>query len=749
MSKHEEQSKKESFSLKLSVSIRKVETKKDGEFVTEFEVKEYDSAEYETLRSLFSSNLQSTNLWENGNTGHCSNENYSGMTGVMLDFDCGVTIEEIRNRCNKYHHIFYTSTSHRTIKDSNGKLLDKFRVVLPFSPEKYNLNTTIDHHAAVYNTVNNEFPEIDSACKDPARKFFPSVGDKGNFEFYINTGVDYFQPNFSGHFLSGKNNNTDKAQYFKLDNMVFDKNDDTHLIKDIKTKTIIYCPFCDPKERGNPDQHNAFIDLNNKGVPYIFCSSCQSRGRGVKKSGVYNLDNEATHKLEAKKLNTIIFRDILSDKYFLGEKSRRSGLYGFNAISKQNIKNALLERGMTIPDVISEAEHIFDFTSEKINELEKGFVNRYIVPEILTRDAPNEKTYQIPEYTNKLMLHICGDDTEVFNSLINHLALMVQKRDKLRIAFLFQGVPGTGKGMWFNHVLAPIFGRSYCTTLLQKVFLKEFNTSLESNYCILIDEVEADFSDKGSELARVLKHIITEKHIGLEGKGIDIKNGMNNANLFLATNKPFGVRIEHGDRRFIVGARQEQKVYKTGWWPGDNEMTKIIAGELEEFVFYLKQCTIKSESLNRVVENEAREEIIGLSKTHTDLFFEAVHKGDFLWFQNNIRRRNTYNGSIEFEEVNEVLSSIRASSKVKRDDLILLFTNIIGKEESPASFSRKCTEHQIEMKPVRIDGDTPQGVEIPWTNEELLDYKKLTENNNDKHEEIKQQEEKGQLKITV
>ena len=745
MSEHELQCKKDTFSLKLSVSKEKVKTKEEGKEVTEFEVREYDSSEYDPLRSLFRSNLQSTNLWGNGKTGHCSNKNYSGMSGVMLDFDGGVTVQEIEKRCSNYHYILYTSTSHLTESSENGTLREKFRVILPFSPEKYTSNSSIEHHEAIYNSVQREFPEIDPACTDPARKFYPSCGKPDLFTLTAHAGTNYFIPNFQGHlFTSLKTNHT-----FGLDTQVWDKNNQSLEIGFITEKTIILCPFCDPKERGNPEQHNAFVDINGNGVPYIFCSSCKSRGRGVSKSGVYNLDNEAAHKLEAKKLNVIVFRDILSDKYYLGENSRRTGDYSFNLISKQNIKNALLERHMTVPEVIPEAEHIYDFTSDNNNELEKGFVNRYIVPEILTRNVPNNTTYQMPEYIQKLTMHICGDDKEVFASLVNHLAFMVQKREKLRIAFLFQGIPGTGKGIWFNQVLAPIFGRDYCTTLLQKVFLKEFNTPLESNYCILIDEVEADFSDNGNELARVLKHFVTEKHIGIEGKGIDIKNGMNNANLFLATNKPFAVRIEPKDRRFIVGARQEKEVYETGWWLGDDEMTIKLAGELEEFVFYLKNYSVQHEFLNRVVKNEAREALIGLSKTHTDLFFEAVRKGDFQWFQNNIRKRNIYNGSIEFEEVKGVLSTLRASHKVKRDDLILLYTNIIGREESPTAFTRQCTEHQVVIKGLRIGNDTPQGVEIPWPNEELRDFKKQAEDNNGKREKIMDLEDKDQLNITI
>jgi len=99
----------------------------------------------------------------------------------------------------------------------------------------------------------------------------------------------------------------------------------------------------------------------------------------------------------------------------------------------------------------------------------------------------------------------------VFNSLINHLSYMVQTGDKLRVAFLFQGVQGTGKGIWFNHSIAPIFGRQYCNQKLQRNFMKEFNTFLENNYCLLVDEVKADFTDKGDNFAQILKQAIGDR----------------------------------------------------------------------------------------------------------------------------------------------------------------------------------------------------------------------------------------------
>lgn len=44
-------------------------------------------------------------------------------------------------------------------------------------------------------------------------------------------------------------------------------------IEEIKTKTPIFCPFCDHSQRKHPNNANAFVDKNDAGRYYIYCSS--------------------------------------------------------------------------------------------------------------------------------------------------------------------------------------------------------------------------------------------------------------------------------------------------------------------------------------------------------------------------------------------------------------------------------------------------------------------------------------------
>lgn len=377
-----------------------------------------------------------------------------------------------------------------------------------------------------------------------------------------------------------------------------------------------------------------------------------------------------------------------------------------------NIPNALKNRDMAIPDKYPEVEFDYDFADRIRYDMEKGFVNRYVCPDLLLAE-PNKNVFVVPKYTKKVMQHIVGNSTEVYESLLNHLAHMVQTGDKLRVAFLFQGVAGTGKGIWFNHSLAQIFGRLYCTQIQHRSFLKEFNQFLEHNYLVMVDEIEADFTSKTDSLARVLKQVIGDRHIAVESKGVDIKNGSINANLFFATNKRNGLTLEPTDRRFIIGEWQNENAYERDWWLGDEEMKKQLLDEVPQFVGYLKTHEVDEKTLNRVVKNEARQVLIDLSKTNTTMFFDSVRKKDWDWFKENLVpfiSVNTWDvDKYQYYETQNVINNHKSVDRIHRDDLRILYNNIFQTSKNASEFTRLCNLNGLPIKAIKINDTTQQG----------------------------------------
>jgi hypothetical protein len=528
----------------------------------------------------------------------------------------------------------------------------------------------------------------------------------------INEGHDYIKPeleplriNFKK--IKGVEQFTLDTELQTVDRRKFIK------VRDVKKKTVIFCPFCDHSKRAKNPKHNASIELNPTGEPSVYCASCDSRGKGIGGSGVYTLDNNEAFQVQSAKLEVPVFRDILSDKYYIGDNSKRTRVFEYHSIAKQNIPNALKSRDMFIPDKYPEVEFDYDFANRIRYDMDKGFVNRYVCPELLLAEPNKKNVFVVPQYTKKVMQHIVGNSQEVYESLLNHIAYMVQTGDKLRVAFLFSGVAGTGKGMWFNNSLAQIFGRLYCTQIQHRSFLKEFNQFLEHNYLVMVDEIESDFTSNSDALARVLKQVIGDRHIAVESKGVDLKNGRINANLFFSTNKRNGLTLEPTDRRFIIGDWQNENAYEQEWWMGDNEMAKQLREEVPQFVGYLKTHEVDEETLNRVVKNEARQVLIDLSKTNTTMFFESVKSKNWDWLKENLQPlipKSTYDSDIYFYyEAKAILDKGIPVDRMQRDDLRTVYNNIFKNNKNASEFTRLCNLNGLPIKPIKISGIAQQG----------------------------------------
>ena len=84
---------------------------------------------------------------------------------IVLDFDDGMTRKEFKESAN-FAYAIGTTKSH--MKDKNGKVCERFRVIIPTS-------TAIDLNSEQYSNMMREifvlYPMADNACKDTARAY--------------------------------------------------------------------------------------------------------------------------------------------------------------------------------------------------------------------------------------------------------------------------------------------------------------------------------------------------------------------------------------------------------------------------------------------------------------------------------------------------------------------------------------------------------------------------------------------------
>ncbi|MFC1528112.1 hypothetical protein ACFL5D_05160 [Candidatus Neomarinimicrobiota bacterium] len=146
-----EQEDKNLFVLSLSISTETANSKKQAEFLTEFKLHENIPVNESSLTPILTKHLQSTNLWYKNNTGiDISNKaNYSGMTGITIDYDDTVPMSEFKALFSKYHFVLYPSTHHGQ-KNEKGKIMEKYHVIFPLDPNDYDQYINADWHKRAY-----------------------------------------------------------------------------------------------------------------------------------------------------------------------------------------------------------------------------------------------------------------------------------------------------------------------------------------------------------------------------------------------------------------------------------------------------------------------------------------------------------------------------------------------------------------------------------------------------------------------
>lgn len=224
--------------------------------------------------------------------GHKIKANVEKVYFLPLDFDKGTpTVDEfIKEASNwEFSWFLHTTVSHR--KESESPI-DRFRVIIPFS--KFISN---DEMRRLKSYWVEKFPQLDTSCFQGERYYYRSPKAETHIHSYKDgdgnivwlnphIGLDELkskdtapvQPNSpKSKKRNNKNMNGGKEQNseeeFDLDIGLKLANASYIKVKDVEVNTHIFCPFCDPQKRNNPNEANAFINKNSSGSYLIYCFS--------------------------------------------------------------------------------------------------------------------------------------------------------------------------------------------------------------------------------------------------------------------------------------------------------------------------------------------------------------------------------------------------------------------------------------------------------------------------------------------
>jgi hypothetical protein len=146
---------------------------------------------------------------------------------------------------------------------------------------------------------------------------------------------------------------------------------------------------------------------------------------------------------------------------------------------------------------------------------------------------------------------LCDGNEEAYQFVYRWMAYMVQYPARpAEVAIAFHGDKGTGKST-LGKMLCRLCGDHGMATSSADQITGRFNSHFEGTLMLFADEAVRP-SDRAAEA--VLKTLITEDWMTIEGKGRDIKQAKNHIHLMLASNNEWFLPTSFGDgeRRFFV-----------------------------------------------------------------------------------------------------------------------------------------------------------------------------------------------------
>lgn len=399
-----------------------------------------------------------------------------------------------------------------------------------------------------------------------------------------------------------------------------------------------------------------------------------------------------------------VFRDQTSDTYYTAE-----GMTFWPVSSKEKLQDFRRLHGLETQEPIPIWTLEFLPTSLETIIPQKQWMNTFRATEYLVKrpDPPAA----LPPVADKIISHLTTD-TQTKDHMLNWLAALIQTRDKIGTCWLLHGVQGTGKGLLFHKILAPILGIDYCRLVEQNTILDDKNAFREQALLIMIDEVKAEKSTGDQFLNRV-KTMVTESHTAIRRMFKVATHTRVYDNLILTSNQQNPLPLEESDRRVNVTPRVETPLEISIEEIMELEDPKTTQQVAQFFLHYPMDMKVA----RTVLRNTERAVSILDAASGVEAVCMAIRNGDLEYFVNQLKPHNEFASSTAWYQaydriIRGIIPHTGKPVKIARKDVTAIFTYLLGPEtpQTPAKFSQLLGRHGIRVKPLKINGVMTRGI---------------------------------------
>ena len=445
----------------------------------------------------------------------------------------------------------------------------------------------------------------------------------------------------------------------------------------------------------------------------------------------------------AKNVKPIVLRDFYTDTYFNGvfdsNKSQFTDDFPLTPTQKTSLEGFMRTHNRPMPDYIPDAQVVFDPASNSGIQMDTApyHVNLYRktgymlgasteVPE-LTYGTAAELSKHIPNIMT-LMKHILGNGVTEVEHFVNWLAYIYQNKRKTMTAWIFTGVPGTGKGLFIHKVLKPLFGEQQVPMRSLENIEEQFNLYMRTALFLVVDEFRMGDSGNTGRMADKLKHQVTEPTLTIRAMRTNQIELPSFCNFIFLTNRADAVKIEEGDRRYNVAPRQESKLETKH--PDFIAKLADIQAELFTFAGLLQKFKVDERMAHTALENEAKKEMKQVSMSVLEEFATAVKQHNLEYFVEilDIPLTNTFDaGGISTAQryIKDWISKTNQETIIPMQHFKLVYDVLTDNRKALAirDFTKAMSRLNVQTTRKRVgtskNSSAPRGVLVTW----LLDEK--------------------------
>jgi len=345
------------------------------------------------------------------------------------------------------------------------------------------------------------------------------------------------------------------------------------------------------------------------------------------------------------KQKPVVLRDFYTDTFYNGvydeTKQQFTEDYPLTPTNKNSLNDFLKSHGRAALDYVPDARVVFDpSSSEGINlDTVPYSVNLFRKTKYMLKPQENVKELSYGDAIEiqnvapnfyKLVMHILGDGQPEFEHFINWLAYIYQNKRKAMTAWIFTGVPGTGKGLFVHKILKPLFGEQQTPMRSLENIEEQFNLYMRTAMFLVVDEFRMADSGSVGRMADKLKHQITEPTLTIRAMRTNQIELPSYTNFIFLTNRADAVKIEDSDRRYNVAPRQETKLEVAH----KDLLAQLDLLEQELYIVsgILQRFQVDARMAHTALENDAKKEMKEVSMSVLEEFANAIRTRNLEYF---------------------------------------------------------------------------------------------------------------------